>query len=694
MPKSVNHNQKVYWAVESAQDCVSKLESKRTDYYNWLMYTGRRNIMRRSWMYYNSSVIFGTMNVPTGEYGEFTAVHINDYRNILQNVFTMVISQRPAWEPKATNSDAKSMAQCKTAQNVLDNIMRTKKLDEKFFRIVEMAGVLGEGFMEVIWDAHAGRVVIPETDETAAANEGDVAIGVYSTIDVIRDIHAEVFEDSDWVVVRKWKNKYSLANRYPERYDEITSIANNPELGAASVQHFRMYLKNQFDNDRIAYYSFYHKKTESCPDGREIIFINPDLILEDKKLAYRGIPLYRASGGETDGIPTGYTPAWDALNIQETMNGLHTAITSNQKAFAVNNVVAPKGSGFVANQLVGGLNLIEYDAMTGAKPEVLQLLSTAPEVYQYLALLSQKMEQLLQTNAAARGTPPQGVESGSAIAALQSIAVQFNQQLQQKFIDAFEAVGTAIIDLMKVHATSPRLIEMTGKSNRSYIQSFESKDIESIDRIVADVGNPILKTIQGKAQFAQQLTQAGLVVSAQQLLNVWEFGQIDPITDAGTADQINIEKENEYLMEGKAVTALVYDNHKEHILRHLGLIADPAERDQDSPQLHATMDHIGQHMNFLRDPNLQEVFQILGFAPPGGPPQGPAQAPGAAPQQATGPKQHGETGRPAGAGKKPGGLPNEPNLPSIPGTQAPRQPGAANPPKQQWSASQPLSANT
>src|SRR5271165_3012996 len=85
-----------YWAASTADECVNTALTKIDDYYRWLDMCGRRNIMRRSWMFYNTAAIHGTGYVTAGDFNEYMMFKVNEYRTILQTMIALVISQRPA----------------------------------------------------------------------------------------------------------------------------------------------------------------------------------------------------------------------------------------------------------------------------------------------------------------------------------------------------------------------------------------------------------------------------------------------------------------------------------------------------------------------------------------------------------------------------------------------------------------------
>jgi hypothetical protein len=90
-----------------------------------------------------------------------------------------------------------------------------------------------------------------------------------------------------------------------------------------------------------------------------------------------------------------------------------------------------------------------------------------------------------------------------------------------------------------------------------------------------------------------------------------------------------IRSENEHMMEGKKVQALVTDAHKMHIEEHLALLGDPQLR-QDPELLQLVFEHLNEHKALLEDPNSMGWLALTNqqpLMPQGMPPGAPGQPP-------------------------------------------------------------------
>jgi hypothetical protein len=340
-----------------------------------------------------------------------------------------------------------------------------------------------------------------------------------------------------------------------------------------------------------------------------MLFLDEETVLLDIDLPYRTIPIFRISAGDILGTPYGYSPLFDIFPIQEGLNAIYSTIMTNQNAHGVTNVFVKRGSDINISTVEGAMNIIEGNE----KPEVIEMLKTAPELFKFLEMLISAAETISGVNSVARGNPQASLESGSALALVQSMALQFMSGLQQSYVKLIEDTGTALIQILKDFAMTPRVIAIVGKNNKALLKEFTGEDISSINRVVVDMGNPLSRTVAGRVQMAEQMLQMKLIKNPQQYFQVINTGRLDVMYEGDASELMLIKQENEKLMEGEDVIATALDAHRTHILEHKSVLADPDLR-KDGTLVQKTLAHIQQHIDLLRstDPDL---LAMLGEQP-------------------------------------------------------------------------------
>jgi hypothetical protein len=591
-----------YFAAREGKEAATVLLEKATDWTNTLTTNGYLEKLKTCWAAYHGAYFTDMASGHTitfgGEQGELAQLPVNHIRNLAQHMYVMTTSSRPSMEARAANADYKSSAQVTLANGLLDYYMREKRLDRYINKAVEFSIVLGAGYVKVEWDATAGKVVEEDSETGEKIYEGDIKFTNIDPLNVVFDINRED-NNHDWILVRTYKNKFDLAAKYSELKEKIEALPTKSERDKTSLQVFR-----KSESDQVEVWTMYHKRSDAMPDGRELVFLSDDIIIHDSNLPYRKIPIFRMSPNEILGTAFGYSNLFDLLPLQEGINHLYSAIMSNNIAFATQNLFIKSGTNIDITNLGGGLNVIQGSE----KPEPLNLLGTSQETYSFLSILEGKMEQLSGVNSVTRGTPDPAanLRSGNSLALVQSMAIQFQSGLQNQYVQLIEDLGVAIIEILQDYALAPRVASIIGVSNRQYLMEFKGSDIESINRVIVDVGNPLARTTAGRVQMAEQLMQMKPdEFSIQQYAQVINTGRIDGMMES-PVDQANlIQAENERLIKGIPVPALVIDDHKEHILRHRTILNDIDIR-TDEARSKAIFDHIQEHIKFARstDPGV------------------------------------------------------------------------------------------
>ncbi len=659
MDDQVNH-QREYFATLKIEDLLPELVKKTDNYYKYLQESGRMSIWRRSYeCYYRNMFRGGKMN-RAGNEGEYTTINVNHARNVLLHIKNMTTKQIPALTPQAANTDYKSMAQTIIASGILEYYVNEKSLADIVDIAIEDCSIFGESYVSSEWDQSEGEDFAADPETGQIFKTGDVIYGNFTPMDVIIDFAQPDPEHHDWHIIRKYKNKYSLASKYPHAREKI--LDTNMDDSRLRDQRIGMMTLQQ--SDLIPVYTFFHKKTPSMPNGRLVEFITSETFLFDGEMPYRQTPLYRVSAMEQRGTCFGYTVMFDLLPIQEAVDGLYSTIITNQSNYGVQNIWVDAGSGITVSQLAGGLNLIQ----SKTKPEPINLTSTPAEIFKFLEMLVHDLETISGVNSVTRGNPEASLKSGAALALVASMAIEFNSGLQKSYAQLWKKLGTSTINHLKDFPMTKRNIVISGKNNRSYMSEFQKDDLKDIDLVTCDLGNPLSRTTAGKVDMADNLLQRGLIKEPEQYIEVLTTGKLEPVYQNPQAEKMLIRAENEKLMEGQPVSALATDQHTLHIMEHKTVLASPESR--ESKAVPVTLKHIDDHITMLRtiDPvKLQAMGQQP--LPPPQPPM-PPQLP--APQAPP---------RPEGAGNTPGAVMkpttslqeqaekvNMPNMPTNPMT--------------------------
>lgn len=610
---------KVYWAAEAEENIGALVIEKFKSYRDYLSDIGTISQLRKSY-----KAFYGDPNIKDVDQS-LKAIHVNNYASLVRNLHVMVTSQRPAWQPRAINSDLESQASAELGEGLLDYYMREKHLEKKLNQATEYSLVLKEGWVVVDWDVNAGDVIRTDEELENPIFEGDISAQVYHMLDVARDIYRRSSEGHKWFIVREFKNKYDLAETYKDKAEKILALGEDSDNDdfENELNIWEKHRDKYTESDLVPVYKLYHDKTPSLPNGRLTTLVSHDCILFDGPLPYKRPYVFPISPAQTTELSIGHSFMFDLLPLQDALDMTFSAILTNQAANAVQNFQMPKGSGLKVTNVDGGMRILEFDPKVGPIAP-LDLLRTSPEVYNFTEMLNNYMQLISNVSPISRGEAPASM-SGTAMALLQQQSIQFNNGLQLAHVQLLENVGNAIIELLQEFAEEPRLAFIVGKTKAPLMKEFSGKDLQGISRVIVDTANPLTKTSAGRVEIANQLLQApGMIKTPEQYLGVLTTGNLEPLYEFDRSRQHLTKAENEALMSGEDVQALLTDDHAIHVLEHSCVANNLAAR-KNPEIMQKVLAHIQEHIDLAQQmsPAMAAMLKQTSFqqAPPS-PPQG------------------------------------------------------------------------
>lgn len=624
-----------YYFANAPLDEIGELLMDRVEnYFIFLNATGIMNLWRRSFaFFYNSARLGGRIN-PVGKTLALQSISMDDYPNLLRNILVLTTSQIPSMQTMCANSDEKTLEQNKLGQQLLDYETRAHRVNDYLKQMAEDALWAGEGFLYKGWNPALGDEVAPDADPNTLQPSVDPATGQQKTLhvgdwefenltplDIIRDVDSLSYDKCEWVIVRRFVNKWNLISTYPQFQDEIQRASwaltdkRNAKFGYSAANH----------RDLVPTFEFFHNKTVAVPSGRQTLLLDADTVLFDGPLAYTTRPLYRCAYAELRNNPFGWTVGFSLLPLAEANNRLTSTLLTNVATFGVTRVLNPRGANISLQALSENLAVIDYTPTgpTGGKPEVLNMSNPiTKETGDLLKFINEKMETYVSIPASMRGQAPDAEMSGAARAMEASLALQYNSGFQQSFVRTLEEVGTGMLNDLKMFATAPREALIVGKENQGYMKSYTSKDFDGINRVVVSAANPLLNTTAGKLNLADQMLQNGLLpqgeAGAMKYIAVMNEGRLEPETQALQSEYMAIQQDKEDLLAGKLPMIQLTDNHPLRMQEVNVLNNNPLIR--GNPQLGQLVRQyiMGHFQQWLAMPPL--LAAAMGIQPP--PPQG------------------------------------------------------------------------
>lgn len=620
-----------YFATKEGSELTNALYRKKEIFRNYTLETGRMYIWQKAYhQYYIGEQINGGI-YSSGSQGEVIKMPVNHYRNLLQHIFNLVIQQQINFDCRATNTDSESTSKTILSQQILEYYTRHKKVRRYNNLAAEYAAVYGEGYVSINWDPNRGEVFNYD-DEDNPIYSGDMLFDAHTPNNVYRD--PDNFNDDNWVIVMTPMNKYDLAEQFresdPKIAERIIGIKWKREY------EYELNLRDTFSEatDIIPYYRFFHKKTPAVPNGRFVEFLDDDIIIFSGDLPYKNVPVYKIKASDQHENPFGYTIGFDLMPLQDTVNALHSTIVTVSKSAGIKTLVADKGAGIRNQDIDQGLRLLYKEP--GYELSTVELGGVSNIVPEYLKEVEARMETISGVNSEARGRIQREM-SGSALALLHQITAQFMSQYEEGYKQINEDVAQGILEILQEYAFAPQVAEIGGKSKRTYMRDWNKDDLAGISSVVVDIGNPQARTFAGRLELAKDIMQIpGAITSPQDYLMVIETGKADHMMEDQVALMHQIRQENEQMSKGEIPQAIATDNHTQHIKHHSAVMSSPEAR-KDPNVVAAFQQHMLQHTELQMNPDMQPLYQMLGYniSPIQGPP--PPAPPGPNPANNAGP---------------------------------------------------------
>ena len=619
-----------YWWQQEAKVIASYLDQMRK---SWQTY-GSNPIYQawvRNMISYNSAILeptaWDTQLSYAGSQGELIKMVVPQARSLIRQMVSLVTKQPLSFQASAESKDSDVVADARLGNSLLKQVVKDCNLDIIGDRVAEQAGVFGMGFTHVAWRTDKGDPYA--TNGESILYSGKIDISSRSVFDLTYDANIEKWEDQDWCEVKTIKNRWTMVAQFPQLADEIRKLPSIKKMSATWT-----YEQSTFSQDDLIHvFEAYHRPTPALPNGRLVVFGSCDCIFYDGDNLYGTIPVEPMIPEAIYGMQYGYPFLTNLLGCQEMLDHSFSAIASNQSAFAVQNIIAPRGSGLTL-QDVGGMNWISYTPQnipSGGKPESLQLCHSSPETFKFISELRSHMMEISNVNSALRGSPPPGVTAGTALATLTTNALEFMSAFSKSYITCMTKTMETSLLVHKRFVKIPHNITTTNKKGVSSTQEYTSEDLQRLKSVTAQVVNPMMQTLAGRSEVAEKLMAQGFIKNTQEYLSIIEGSPMQELYETELSENDLIHAENEALTESKQVVALMTDDHACHIRKHSTLLNDPVVRLQNQT-VGNILNHIMEHLDLDKngDPYLKAMVRTgkepQNMAPPPPPMAPPPQA--------------------------------------------------------------------
>lgn len=602
-----------YFANLPTDDLIKELSLRIDNYYSWILNSGRLGNWRRRYnTYHGQRGLHSSSQITSGgEQGELSFLMSNEYRNLCQHLLVTATQQRPSTECIAINSDFISQTQTILGDSLLENYFKEKKVEKTMKRTLEAAlACFDVAYTLPMWNPNKGPIAMVDPDTGTPIQEGDIDAISKTPLEVIIDYTGTNPDTDDWIIVKDQVNKFDYAASFPEKADQIIQLQRDRKQDSLYDFANTSITVGKDKSSLIDLYIFLHEKTPSVPQGRMTVFFKDagSLWTFDGPLPYDEIPRVRVCPSEQVLGKFGYSNTNDLLSLQDVVDALCSATVTNVTSIGGNNIWSKKGDSIDYDQLAKGLSLIQSEF----KPETLILNELNPQVLPVINFFIGRMQTLSGVNEVARGNLQKEM-SGTAMALVQAMSIQFNSGIQAAQTHQIEETGTCIINNLQLFAHTERLSVVAGKSRSYMAKYFTSANLSRIHRVSVRQGNSYMDTTAGRVDVANKWLESGIIKTADEYTQVMYTGRLEIPIEGDQNELMTIRAENEALAEGGLVQAVWTDNHSRHAVGHKYILANPETR-KDPELVKRVTAHIQEHviLGRITDP---AVLMMLGIQP-------------------------------------------------------------------------------
>jgi len=698
-----------YWPTLDADELLPKAVAQIDAYHEFTWQSGLVDIWQRTLTMYNWALASSRIE-RVGKKGQYLKLVLNDFASLVRRAHTLLTAERPGMEPAAQNGDYKSRGAVSLCRGLLEYYLRRQRGERKMKRAVWRGFLAGEMITFCWFNRNLGEIEDIDIETGQPIFGGDVDMQPVHPIDLIRDITVHTFEECDWFIVRTRQNRWNVLALYAgqsgpadgadeAKKDLRTRILAARNEDAKGWKQRTIGLVDEpargRETDQVEVFHLIHRRTPAVPRGRWVTFLDAETALEDRTLDEITVQeegdtreppswdledfVQRTASEECEGIPFGFSPAWEQLAPQDAVNIGESTLLTNLANHGVQTVAAPAGAIVKPSMLAEGMRLLELETprAEGTVTPV-NLLTITDGMIAMPDRWVRRMGTNFGVNDTARGNPPQGIKAGNALALLTTQTIESLQGPEQAKDELWEMYGTAMVKHFQWNVTTKRLAAIVGTGSEQHLVALQGSDLDGIERVnVESVPHTARSAAQKRdtAEFYAGIPGSGFTLEDAQ--DVLDTGALDPRVHKRRDKYLLIQKENEMMLEGKVPRVIISDQHVDHINEHLTLLDRPDAREDKLLQT-VVLAHVQEHQNMLAV--MPPMLAMVRGQP--AMPQGPGMgAPQPSPQAGAIDDVQAIAGQATGPG--PGGPPPAPRMElpiANPVTGEPASVGIAQPP--------------
>lgn len=475
----------------------------------------------------------------------------------------------------SADADVKS---AQMAESLLEHWWSEFQMEDLLEEALLWGIVAGQGYWKVTWDQHAGKAMRflidpttgqPVTDESkkdyirslyaqmeqppqeTTIYVGDIKIEAMSPFDVYLDPAAKTFPECKYAIC-----VHSLS---PDEIKTRWGKSVTPDSVSTSADSFLPF-SNAEDSSAPTVkrvYEAYFRPQPALPKGRYVVWVaEPDMILTDAPWPYpfNELPLVKFPGLRVPGSIYDTSVVEHAIPLQKELNKTLSQIIEYKNLTIKPRVWAPVGS--IRQRISNEPGAVyEFVPIAGLRPEIEQLPSMPPYVFEHLNGINTRLKEIFSLNEVTEGTVPPNVEAGVAIDLLQEMATDRLAPVIKLIENALERGGNLMLQLAQQYYIEPRMLKIKGSGGSTQVRKFTQADITGGVAVNVEAGSGLPRTRAGRQARIQSYVEMG-IIKPDQAFKYLDIADLKGVGKMFQADEDMAYREHEKLTTGQPINTI------------------------------------------------------------------------------------------------------------------------------------------
>lgn len=631
--------------LKSASDLNEKLDSlKRGRQYleaQWKLslafYKGKQ------YTYYNKSLRrLESLPVEDGEKPRYRVRIVNNQISPGAHALLAKLTKtKPVTHATATSGSDADIKAAQLADKLLEHWWSEFSLDDKLAEALLWTVITGQGYWKVTWDKDAGKqmrfLLDPEgnpiTDSSMqdlfraelsnigiqpqekVVYMGDIKVEVLSPFDVFVDDSAKVFDEAKYVICVHNMTPEEIKKKWGVEV-KADAIPTGNDVGSTMPGSALNATEPSVKGVNVGYFL----PQSTIPNGRMVTWVDEHM-LEDQSWPYPTdkLPLVKFPGIRVPGQIYDMGDVEGAIPIQKDLNKTISQIVEYKNLTLKPRVWAPTGS-LTGVRLTSEPGAVyEYNIIGDHKPEVEQLPSMPPYVFEHLKNLRDDIRQAFGIVDITEGTPPPNVEAGIAIDLLQEMATDRLAPRILLLERSLARSGELMLNLAQEYYKEPRLLKVYGSGGSTKARRFSQADLKGGVSINVETGSALPRTRAGRQQRILDYVDRG-VLRPDQAYKYLDIADLEGLSMIFQADEDQAYREHDRILAGQPVNMISMMNAQTQIESGQAVspegepVTDPEAQQQYiqqeslRPNLFENLQsHLDVHALFMKSPEFESL---------------------------------------------------------------------------------------